>query len=429
MLFGLVIIGFIFISILKIIREIDNIRISNSIKEEIQYISVGLSKYVLDHYSDLTVNRITTIDLKKIENYLQKDFQKFNALGLVPCIYLQYDSYHVIHPFLYYIKINNSFEKKLSYLDFEKIISKIGVAAGFYYKAKDTNSIEFKSVNNNWTPDFDIANLDVNTCNDTHNTASLPDKGVIINLTLDNFFTAVHTKNYTMEMSEDKETNPGSADNKNTFVTNVSLYSKGNNIYPESFHKLYLNAGKNIGLMADKNDPDTLFLNNGNFNADDFIILTNNNSSYAKNIATISQGTLCDSKYLGKLVGQLKDSGTGLIVATQLQCVYSPILCDGGDYCYLPVNENKIKFHPYTTTFECPKGYFISEMPKVDECSFEGRIMVATVRYYSKNKYNLNIAYKADGICLELSSGYVFPTNLTEVICSNSNYTLSYILN
>lgn len=425
---GLVIISIMTISIYKIIKEIDNVVITNSIKEEVQYISTGISKYILDNYDQLKRDHKTTVKLSELTNYLQKDFEKFNSLGLIPCIYLNYVDL-VVYPFLYYIKINNSFEKKLSYLDFEKIISKIGASAGFYYKSSDINKIQFKSVNNGWTPDFDIANLDVNVCNDTPNVSSLPDKGILINLALDNSFTTMHTKNSTMETPKDDKTSPGKSENKNTYITNVSLHNKGSGKYPESFHELYLDVNKGIGLIAEQNESDTLSLNNSNFNADDFILLTNSNA-YEKDSPTISQGALCESKHLGRLAGQLNSSGTGKVVASQLQCSYSPVLCDGGDYCYLPVNENKIAFHPYWISFECPKGYFIIGEPKLDECYFDGRGIPLLKYYYKKNDvFNLKLAYKVDGFCAKNVRPPVYKyLNLIEVICSNSNYMLSYTL-
>ncbi len=75
---------------------------------------------------------------------------------------------------------------------------------------------------------------------------------------------------------------------------------------------------------------------------------------------TVSIGTSCKSADMGEMVQQLVN---GVVVTSQLQCMYNPTFCSGG-YCFLPVKTSSFIYQFTTLQYskQCPGGTIVDSV-------------------------------------------------------------------
>jgi hypothetical protein len=157
------------------------------------------------------------------------------------------------------------------------------------------------------------------------------------------------------------------------------------------------------------------------------------------NLATVAPGAVCNQNQLGSIVSQNPATTTGSIVANQLQCTYSPFICEGPDpnkvqrqgFCYLPIADNEISFTPNMPKAYCPAGYFISGSAQVSStCSCSSGSPVSQpvpVNFgYSYGNYAVNIGVEGVCTCSDDSQGQA---NVTQMTCSDNNPAITYTPN
>lgn len=186
----------------------------------------------------------------------------------------------------------------------------------------------------------------------------------VINLAIGNDFPNIgDTNNYLSRLSDDKSKG-GDQQNENTMQTDVYMAStqggekKQNAIYlngseNDAVNKVYLSSTKGAAV---KNDEDNSNVKNIPDSAGIYI----NAATVTRSItATITKTPYeaCDPKETSTIVRQRSD--TNLPLYGQLQCTHNPIQCDraNGGFCYTPITDLAIRYHPNVPSFNCPIGY------------------------------------------------------------------------
>ena len=157
--------------------------------------------------------------------------------------------------------------------------------------------------------------------------------------------------------------------NRNTLQTDISL---GGAKYGESSQRVYFNGNDESGVYLQRNADDAIS------EANRLAAVELHNANFAAPVLQATENsaelTRCDPREQGKIVRQL--SGTQTLISGQMQCSYNPLICQGNapngallnGYCYIPINEMSITYHPNSTKVICPYGYFIDmSVPPVIE--------------------------------------------------------------
>ncbi len=356
----------ILLAIMPMITSNQQITKAQTIADETISYSKIFVKYLLDNDANVrkavSVNNVTFIKWSDIKagGYLPiGSINDKNSLGQTPCVAVMINPKTTqLIPFLFFVGGNNT--ANITNLDANNVMTLIGGMAGVYsndYKDRDVQQYGEGVFGNKgrWYLPSSTQYLKQlkSGCGSELNSNS-----IAINMAMMAEYNGALIPDESIHRFRDP-INPklGDPNNTNTVQTDISLSSESS----EQSNRLFFSGNdENSGvfLQSMPHDKTTVSLTNGNFSA--------NTLQPTKSFKVFSS---CKKDEIGKMAQQ-EDY---IVVKSQLQCTFNPLQCQGKDpsgvqlneYCYLPISEISITYHPNSDTFMCPQGYVDFTVPPI----------------------------------------------------------------
>lgn len=306
----------------------------------------------------------------KVSNYIPTgSISDTNSLGQTPCVVVMENSItNQLMPFLFFVG-GDARQKRFSTLDANNTINQIGGMAGVFVNDPNDKDVRQSGagVFGNKAGWFLGKNSEYIKQIQSGCGGELNNNSIVMNIGMMSEYNTNIAPDVSLHRLQDTA-NPhlGDPDNANTSITDISLDPIDPAKPDKASQKLYFHGNEPINgvYLQNKQDPKeedlkTVGLHNGSFVADTF-----------QPLKEMKMFSICDEQEVGKMAKQL---GENIILKGQLQCTLNRIQCQGKDpygqelkyYCYLPVNEIAVTFHPNTTNFTCPFGYVDFSVPPV----------------------------------------------------------------
>ncbi len=292
-----------------------------------------------------------------------------NPFGQTPCVVIMRNNQtDQLMPIMFFIG-GNGREKSFTTSDANNTSNQIGGMSGIYVSdlndkdAKRSGAGVFGNKGGWFLPSSTPYIQQIQT-----GCGGLPsNNSIVMNISMMSEYGGALTPDVSLHRYKDP-TNPnlGDPDNTNTAQTDLSL-SPFDATNPNAQSKRLYFSGNNStngvyfqnALDAANPDVKTVGLKNGTLAANTL-----------QPLQALQTFTYCGSNEVGKMAQQ---SDTTVILKSQLQCTYNPLQCQGADqtgralngYCYLPVSEISVTYHPNQSSAMCPQGYVDMTVPPV----------------------------------------------------------------
>lgn len=201
---------------------------------------------------------------------------------------------------------------------------------------------------------------------------SIPPNSIVMNISMMADYIQQLQNDISLHRVIDNTAPAGDPNNANTMQADITMSDNlngtpvyhGINFTIDNASGPVLTSINNIQLLNQRKikvesiDPNEIAVVDGDFSAD-----------HLRPSSAVFTYTACDGSEIGKMAQQ----ADGIIVKSQLQCTYNPLQCQGTDpqgnpinqYCYLPVSDVSITYHPNTSNFTCQEGYVDFTVPPI----------------------------------------------------------------